>query len=82
METCPKYISCDIRVLKIYIFFVSGYLLFKEFCEQTSEEPVPHLKFYEEVSFKMCHVNTNKYISVNSIAILIPNKLVGRVLTA
>lgn len=32
------------------IFFVSGYLLFKEFCEQTSEEPVPQLKFYEEVS--------------------------------
>lgn len=30
--------------------FVSGYLLFKEFCEQTSEEPVPQLKFYEEVS--------------------------------
>lgn len=31
-------------------FFVSGYLLFKEFCEQTSEEPVPQLKFYEEVN--------------------------------
>lgn len=30
--------------------FVSGYLLFKEFCEQTSEEPVPQLKFYEEVT--------------------------------
>ncbi|CAG4971835.1 unnamed protein product [Colias eurytheme] len=28
---------------------VLGYLLFKEFCEQTSEEPVPHLKFYEEI---------------------------------
>lgn len=30
--------------------FVSGYLLFKEFCEQTSDEPVPQLKFYEEVN--------------------------------
>ncbi|GBP26000.1 G protein-coupled receptor kinase 1 [Eumeta japonica] len=26
-----------------------SYLLFKEFCEQTSEEPVPQLKFYEEI---------------------------------
>lgn len=29
---------------------LSGYLLFKDFCENASEEPVPHLKFYEEVS--------------------------------
>lgn len=28
----------------------AGYLLFKDFCENISEEPVPHLKFYEEVS--------------------------------
>lgn len=28
---------------------LTGYLLFKDFCENTSEEPVPHLKFYEEV---------------------------------
>ncbi|GLH01043.1 Serine/threonine-protein kinase Warts [Gryllus bimaculatus] len=27
-----------------------GYLLFKDFCETVSEEPVPQLKFYEEVS--------------------------------
>lgn len=30
-----------------------GYLLFKDFCENASEEPVPHLKFYEEVSFTL-----------------------------
>lgn len=35
-----------IRLTKI----LSGYLLFKDFCENASEEPVPHLKFYEEVS--------------------------------
>ncbi|XP_033325549.1 G protein-coupled receptor kinase 1 isoform X1 [Megalopta genalis] len=26
-----------------------GYLLFKDFCENVSEEPVPQLKFYEEI---------------------------------
>jgi hypothetical protein len=29
---------------------VPGYLLFKDFCETLAEEPVPQLKFYEEVS--------------------------------
>lgn len=33
------------------VIFVSGYLLFKDFCENVSEEPVPQLRFYEEVSF-------------------------------
>ncbi|KAG4078925.1 hypothetical protein HA402_010877 [Bradysia odoriphaga] len=28
---------------------ILGYLLFKDFCENVSEEPVPHLKFYEEI---------------------------------
>jgi len=27
-----------------------GYLLFKDFCENVSEDPVPQIKFYEEVS--------------------------------
>jgi len=27
-----------------------GYLLFKDFCENISEDPVPQIKFYEEVS--------------------------------
>lgn len=31
---------------------ISGYLLFKDFCENASEEPVPHLKFYEEVCIR------------------------------
>lgn len=34
-----------------YNVFISGYLLFRDFCDNVSEEPVPHLKFYEEVSF-------------------------------
>ncbi|EAT41507.1 AAEL006878-PA [Aedes aegypti] len=29
---------------------VLGYLLFRDFCDNVSDEPVPHLKFYEEVS--------------------------------
>jgi len=28
-----------------------GYLLFKDFCENLSEEPVPQMSFYDEVSF-------------------------------
>jgi hypothetical protein len=32
---------------------VSGYLLFKDFCETMAEEPVPQLKFYEEVSTQL-----------------------------
>lgn len=33
----------------MYIDF-AGYLLFKDFCENVCDEPVPQLKFYEEVS--------------------------------
>jgi beta-adrenergic-receptor kinase len=29
-----------------------GFLLFKDFCNSSCEEPVPQLKFYEEVSAK------------------------------
>lgn len=29
-----------------------GYLLFKDFCETVAEEPIPQLRFYEEVSWK------------------------------
>lgn len=31
---------------------ILGYLLFKDFCESMSDEPVPQLKFYEEVRRK------------------------------
>lgn len=40
---------------------ILGYLLFKDFCESMSDEPVPQLKFYEEVricvslSSSACH---------------------------
>lgn len=33
----------------MYVDF-AGYLLFKDFCENVCDEPVPQLKFYEEVS--------------------------------
>ena len=32
----------------------SGFLLFKDFCENVYEEPVPQLAFYEEVSLFTC----------------------------
>lgn len=28
-----------------------GYLLFKDFCENVCDEPVPHMRFYEDVSW-------------------------------
>ncbi|XP_012942892.1 beta-adrenergic receptor kinase 2 [Aplysia californica] len=31
-----------------------GFLLFKDFCENVYDEPVPQLKFYEEVSTFVC----------------------------
>ena len=34
----------------LIIVSVSGFLLFKDFCENQCDEPVPQLKFYEEVS--------------------------------
>jgi len=34
----------------LYSGFVSGYLIFKDFCENVCDEPVHQLKFYEEVS--------------------------------
>lgn len=48
------------------IFLVPGYLLFKEFCEQTSEEPVPQLKFYEEVNY-IFHVHHCRTIKLGCI---------------
>lgn len=30
--------------------FIPGYLLFKDFCENVVEEPIPQIKFYEEVT--------------------------------
>lgn len=27
-----------------------GYLLFKDFCENVCDDPIPQLRFYEEVS--------------------------------
>lgn len=41
--------------------FISGYLLFKDFCENVYEEPVPQLKFYEEVSLVAMLALTNTH---------------------
>ena len=35
---------------KILVCSFVGYLLFRDFCENVCDEPVPQLKFYEEVS--------------------------------
>jgi hypothetical protein len=34
----------------LFLSVLSGYLLFKDFCETMAEEPIPQLRFYEEVS--------------------------------
>lgn len=34
----------------VSLFFSQGYLVFKEFCETSCDEPVPQLAFYEDVS--------------------------------
>jgi len=35
-----------------------GYLLFKDFCENISEEPVPQMSFYDEVRRSTCITST------------------------
>ena len=35
----------------IFDWHIVGYLLFKDFCENVSEEPVPQMSFYDEVCF-------------------------------
>ena len=37
--------------LSFFSFLLAGFLMFKDFCENVSEEPVPQIAFYEEVSF-------------------------------
>ena len=43
------------RTKLIYCFInsllITGFLLFKDFCENVYDKPVPQLKFYEEVSY-------------------------------
>jgi len=33
------------------LLLLKGFLMFKDFCENVSEEPVPQLAFYEEVIY-------------------------------
>ena len=51
-EELPKiFRKLDECALHIFInIVVSGYLLFKDFCENVTEDSVPQIKFYEEVS--------------------------------
>lgn len=45
-----KYLEKENEVTFDKIFNqILGFLLFKDFCENVSEEPVPQLKFYEEI---------------------------------
>lgn len=37
------------KKLRVFLLF-SGYLLFKDFCENVADDPIPQIKFYEEVS--------------------------------
>ena len=45
------------------LFMLLGYLMFKDFCENVMDEPVPQLNFYEEVSTWIIHsqVSTLSY---------------------
>ncbi len=50
--TCKRFIrSIEKKNQEIIFlfFFVLGFLVFKEFCSTLCDEPVPQLKFYEEV---------------------------------
>jgi hypothetical protein len=37
------------RIFYYFVFLLLGFLLFKEYCTILCDEPVPQLKFYEEV---------------------------------
>lgn len=57
----------------MYVDF-AGYLLFKDFCENVCDEPVPQLKFYEEVSVLnveccvlVCVLGVRGGVCVNSV---------------
>lgn len=56
------------------LLFVAGYLLFKDFCENVVEEPIPQIKFFEEVCahpeykcilFAICMRNQVAYFELN-----------------
>jgi hypothetical protein len=48
--TCKRFMrSIEKQEIIIHIFSLLGFLLFKEFCSTLCDEPVPQLKFYEEV---------------------------------
>lgn len=52
-ENNVNVVSCDNIVIfadvKQTPHILPGYLLFKDFCETVAEEPIPQLRFYEEV---------------------------------
>lgn len=41
---------CFSFIHNLLVLFLSGFLLFKDFCFNEIDEAVPQLKFYEEVS--------------------------------
>lgn len=43
--------SYNLRILIVYLYIChTGFLTFKDFCENVCDEPVPQLKFFEEVN--------------------------------
>lgn len=52
-ENNVNIVNCDNIVIfadvKQTPHILPGYLLFKDFCETVAEEPIPQLRFYEEV---------------------------------
>lgn len=53
---------------------IAGYLLFKDYCENVAEEPIPQLRFYEEV--RVCpHTKLFKFASSVVARIAIPNSI-------
>jgi hypothetical protein len=50
--TCKRFMRSIEKqgiMIHTFFFFLLGFLVFKEFCSTLSDEPVPQLKFYEEV---------------------------------
>lgn len=77
MNACRQIISIIFNDWFTWIYSLlqshKGYLLFKDFCENVSTEPVPHLKFYEEVR-PNCTNHTHTQIDRNeSIQLYVHN---------
>ncbi|XP_045036572.1 G protein-coupled receptor kinase 1 isoform X2 [Daphnia magna] len=46
-----------------------GFLLFKQYCEEVSDEPIPQLAFYEETYSKDSVAHVQKYLTKNEVPV-------------